>query len=832
MATTDTAYDGLGRITRVTDPLSNYVVTDYDAVGRVTRSAAYDSGGTAVSEVHVAYDNGGRATRQRRLLTPGTTSTTLDAVTDRVYDDAGRPTSVTRLLFGTEGSAAEAIETFVYDDVGNMLTKTSTDAPTSATVYDDFHGRIKQTTDPAGLALATSMAWDDIAGRLTRTTRPDSTNVVPHYTTGGRTTLQVTYDSSDNALAAGGSLVDAMGRVTKTYRIADPANRLTFLPGTDPAGVSYYSDAHRLTRSEDPIAGATTYDYDTYGRSITVTDPVGNKQISRYDAAGRVVTRIRADDSAGGGTVDFTTAYHFDALNRATKTIGQGPDGDITATTDNPATTVWFDAAGRVTMIEDPKGTDTATYYDDLGRLTRKTEDFGGNPRYTDYTYDRASRLTLQTGYRDGTSSPEPTAYAYNNAGVKTRVSYPDNEGDRRHVEFFYDAAFRMISKVDQNAADTTIVYDSMGRPTSITRGTQIDTLTYTERGKPDTAQRGTSGDPDATSKSQRWYDGLGRLTREAQSIGTAAAKNVDYDYDAAGNVVTLTYPGGTAIERLYDQGSRLTRVTRGGTRLADYDYFGYRVRFLTYETGANDVIGVHAYDGVARMNRVVWVRSGSTLPDLQYVFDKAGNILTKTHAHRSGSPIEAYASDDLYRLTRAHYAYRSLTHGFAYDDVGNQLTFTYNATQVTYHHNDVNEITKIDATQVYYDTNGNLTKDADGYTYHYDRQNKLTNVRKSNDATDVASYAYDALGRRIEFIDEVNAVTKRYYHDSVTSRGERVLEEYDAAGTPARQRYYVWGRYVDELLVINDDAGGDSNYVVLHNHLFSPEAQSARNQA
>ncbi len=78
--------------------------------------------------------------------------------------------------------------------------------------------------------------------------------------------------------------------------------------------------------------------------------------------------------------------------------------------------------------------------------------------------------------------------------------------------------------------------------------------------------------------------------------------------------------------------------------------------------------------------------------------------------------------------------------------------------------------------------------------------------------------YAYDALGRRVQFIDSVNTVTKRFYLD-----GQRVIEEYDAAGTPARQRYYVWGNYIDELLMFNDDAGDDSDYNVCHDQLYSP---------
>ena len=81
-------------------------------------------------------------------------------------------------------------------------------------------------------------------------------------------------------------------------------------------------------------------------------------------------------------------------------------------------------------------------------------------------------------------------------------------------------------------------------------------------------------------------------------------------------------------------------------------------------------------------------------------------------------------------------------------------------------------------------------------------------------------AYSYDALGRRFESISDAGNVTKRFYH-----AGQRVIEEYDAAGTPARQRYYVWGNYIDELLMFNDDAGDDSDYNVCHDQLYSAHA-------
>ncbi len=822
LATKDTAYDESGRATRVTDPLNNYVVYQYDLQGRVTRKTNYDSGNTAVSEQHNHYDSVGRVTRTRQLANPGgSTSVTADGLVDTLYDKLGQVTKRTSYLSGDETSSpTTSIATYVYDSGGRIITQTSSDSPTVAMQYDGLGQLTKSITDPTGLAIATSYEYDT-TGRQTKVTNPDSTYAVTYYDSGGRVTLKASYDSGGTAVAASVPLYDlVLGMATKTYQISDPANRLTYIDGTDPETEYIYTAAGRLTKSIDPNDNGITHDYDSYGRQITGTDAASNKSITIYDDAGRMATSKRLDYD-GSNHITFAVAYEFDALSRVTKTIRQGPDGDITATADNLETIVWFDALGRRTLVQDPKGTQVSSIYDALGRVTRKTEDSAGIARYTDYNYDRASRLTRQTGYTSDATGAQNTDYAYNKAGVMTRVTYPDDTGgDRGYVDFKYDSALRLITRNDQENQDTISVYDSMSRPTSVTRGSEIDTFTYSALGQITLAQRGISGDLDDVSQVERYYDGLGRLTREAQAVKETTALNVDYIYDKVGSVTALYYPGGAlTISRTMTAANLTDVISRNGTQIADYDYVGSRVESLIYETGANDVTATRSYDGAARLTRLMWDQVNNTLPDFSYTFDAAFNILTKTHEHRSSNKDEAYTIDGLYRLTDARYDFRTVTHGFTYDDLGNQLTFTEDGSAAAGLYNDANELTSYGGTQAYWDKNGNLTKDAAGgngpYSYYYDMRNQLTKVTKSGG--DVAEYAYDALGRRVQFIDSVNTVTKRFYHN-----GARVIEEYDAAGTPARQRYYVWGNYIDELLMFNDEAGDDSDYNVCHDQLYS----------
>ena len=815
-------YDSYGRLTRATDALDNYVVPEYDDLGRVTRQVSYDSGDTSVAEFRRIYDQLGRITRMRSLAGPdGSLDTNQDIVADFVYDDTGRVLTRTQHLSGTDGSTTIAETVYTYDNAGRMITQTTSDGPTVAFSYDAGGKMLTRKIDPTSLAITSTFVYDEL-GRVTRSTNPDSTYAVTLYDGFGNVSLNVAYDSSNNTKAASGSMYDySLGVVTKSYRISDPASSLAYNSANDPATQYQYSTAGRLTRTVDPNANnSATYDYDDLGRRITITDAVTNKTVYEYDNADRMMTLVRLDYD-GANHVTFKSASEFDVANRVTKTIQQGPDGALGGG-DDLETIVWFDALGRGTLVQDPKGTQTARLYDALGRVTRKTEDSAGIARYTDYNYDRASRLTRQTGYTSDATGAQNTDYAYNKAGVMTRATYPDDTGgDRGYVTFIYDSALRLITKNDQENQDTIFVRDSMSRPRSVTRGSEIDTFSYTALGQLDTAQRGVSGNPDSVAKSQRYYNGLGRLTREAQAVKETTALTVDYLYYKVGSVTALYYPGGdVTISRTMTANNLANIISRNADQVADYDYVGQRIKTLTYETGNDDVSATRLYDGAARMTRLTWAQTGNTLPDFSYAFDKASNIMTKTHEHRSGDPIEKYDVDGLYRLTDARYDFRAVTHGFDYDDLGNQLTFTEDGSATAGLYNDVNELTSYGGTQAYWDKNGNLTKDVAGgngpYSYYYDMRNQLSKVTKSGG--DVAEYAYDTLGRRVQFIDSVNTVTKQYYHD----RG-RVIEEYDAAGTPARQRYYVWGNYIDELLVLNDDAGDNSDYYTTYDHLYSP---------
>jgi RHS repeat-associated protein len=143
-------------------------------------------------------------------------------------------------------------------------------------------------------------------------------------------------------------------------------------------------------------------------------------------------------------------------------------------------------------------------------------------------------------------------------------------------------------------------------------------------------------------------------------------------------------------------------------------------------------------------------------------------------------------------------------------DAVGNWDSKTTDAVTQTRTHNAANEITQIDTQAISHDHNGNLIQDAN-YDYTFDENNRLIGVAQAS--VPVASYAYDAMGRRIS--KTVGPVVTVFYYDNA-----RIIEERD--GSNNVQATYTYGNYIDEVLT--KDSGANI-YFYHQNTLWSVHA-------
>lgn len=100
------------------------------------------------------------------------------------------------------------------------------------------------------------------------------------------------------------------------------------------------------------------------------------------------------------------------------------------------------------------------------------------------------------------------------------------------------------------------------------------------------------------------------------------------------------------------------------------------------------------------------------------------------------------------------------------------------------------------------------LSVDDDGRHYYYDEYNRLVEVRDANDTTVLATYMYDALGRRTQAT--IGTITTRYCYS-----GSQLIEERN--GSDARLRCHIPGsQYVDEQVASYTDETGRWEYYLL----------------
>ncbi|MFQ5495618.1 MAG: hypothetical protein ACE5EX_09590, partial [Phycisphaerae bacterium] len=629
---------------------------------------------------------------------------------------------------------------------------------------------------------------------------------------------------------------DNAGRQTRRAVLADAT------AATDAAGAVvtadrvvdfvYDADGRVLNRqtynNNSAMALITTTTYDPLDRVDQVTDPSGSVTDENYAANGRLSQRAVSD---GVGTRTFTFGY--DGHDRVTQQTALG--------TPDLVTTFEWDGLDHRTRSTDARGITARTDFDLIGRRTRLVEDETGVlERQTDFAYNRLSQLVTQTA-KNRTSNgtllaDQLTTYRYDSLGRQTRIVYPDSADHADPaactdcVRAVFDLAGRMKQRIDQRGLATAFVYDDRGLLLTRTTGTDRDTFSYDAVGRMTLTERGTTAVPTAVSSAVIAYTDLGDLDFEIQTIASGTARAVDYNHDQAGNRTQLTYPGGDVLA--YTP-TVLNQVDTGDLNAApflDYDYNGRLLdkrRTITSNPGGNTVYEYDiGYDSHRRVNAIInrfepGGGGSQTVVSYSFSHDNNGNPLTQTATEGKAAFVaddRAFTVDRLNRLTGTEYFENGQVESTTFDRLGNRESHTNRAGAMTTYtlRNAANEYDTVNGSMVQYDEAGSLAVDQDGRQYSYDEQNRLIQI-KASDNTVLANYTYDALGRRIVFEDPVAAVTTRYYFD-----GRSVVEERDGAcpgpNCDARLRFHVNGaQFIDERVTTFEDSTSEFAYYLIN---------------
>jgi RHS repeat-associated protein len=777
--TTAYTYDGNGNLTVVQDPLTNLTTMTYTGDGKLatvkdanskTTSYAYDSQDRLTTVTNPdsstnltgydSYGNPNSVTDERGNSTTysydalNRLTGTTDALTNRTtmaYDATGNRTAVQAPLSRTTS--------YTYDAMNRVTTVT--DALSHATVYGyDSGGNLKTVTD--ALSRVTTVAYD-AEDRPTVVTDPLSHSTTTTYDAEGQV-LTVTDPLSRvtaityNSRGWKATVTDPLGNVTTYAYTATGKPSAMTNPGSGGSTESYfYDNDDRLTAVSDPNSNRTTYGYDAVGNRTTVTDANSHTATYAYDSRNRLTTvtdplshsTVYGYDSGGNQTtatdsLSHTTTTQYDALNRAT-TITDARSG---------VTTLVYDAAGRNTAVVDPNGNRTTFSYDAADRLTTMTDPLSHTATYS---YDNANQLTDKTD-RDG----RRTTFSYDSGGRQTGETWV-GASPSETITYTYDAADQLTGVTDANAT-LTYTYDSGGRQLTA-------------------ATSGAAGQPVITLTSG--FDAFGNRTTLYDSLSNTG--RTTYTYDSAFRLVTIA-------RDFYD--ARTTTLTSGPQ--VDYQY-----------------------DAANRLTSQSRTLDGSgTAVATTFSYDNADRLTTLTHQVTGGAALATYVYgyDNANRLTSEQNAEGTVTYGY---DAANELTggsgsraetYTYdsggNRTMAGYTTGTGNELTASPGTTYTYDNEGSMTAQADTSThvvtsYTYDYHNRLTGVTVGGTA--VATYVYDALGRRIGFKD--NGTQTWTVYD-----GRNPYADFNGSGT--LQERYLYGPAVDALLARTSSGGTTAWYL------------------
>jgi RHS repeat-associated protein len=344
----------------------------------------------------------------------------------------------------------------------------------------------------------------------------------------------------------------------------------------------------------------------------------------------------------------------------------------------------------------------------------------------------------------------------------------------------------------------------------------------------------------------QREFNGLGQMTKEWQavngSVNTSTSPKVQYAYSEMSSsanhsrLTSITYPNGRVITYNYSGDlansiSRLSSITDGGTTLESYEYLGsgtvvkrghaepgVDLTYIKLPSESNADAG-DQYIGLDRFGRIAdqrWTTSTPTAKDRrQYGYDRDSNRLYFDNLVET-TRDELYAYDGLNQLTSMDRGTlnggkngltgaASRSQDWDYDGLGNWDSLTTDGGSAqTRSHNKQNEITSISgASTPTYDSNGNLLTDETGKQFVYDAWNRLKIVKNSGGTT-LATYAYDADGRRVRETRS-GTTTDLFYSDQW-----QVLEE--RVGSDVKKSY-VWSLvYVDAMIARDRDTDANGS--------------------
>ncbi|HYL37952.1 MAG TPA: DUF6531 domain-containing protein, partial [Bryobacteraceae bacterium] len=587
-------------------------------------------------------------------------------------------------------------------------------------------------------------------------------------------------------------------------------------------GYAAAGSGHLLTSITYPTSPATsqTYVYENSALPAALTaiiDENGNRYTTwTYDSKGRALssqhaggadlTKVAYNDADGSRTVTYPLGvqmvYKFTTLQNVPKITEI--DRLATATTPAAKMTFSYDGNGYQASQTDWNGNTTNYVNDAHGQPTSIVEAAGTSlARTTTITYHTTFHLPVQILTPGFT-----TRLTYDNNGelltrtltdTTTTISPYSTSGQTRTWTYTY-SNFQLASvktpRTDVNGL-TKFTYDSSGAFTAVTNALNqtIQITQHLPGGLPQTRLDSNGVETDLT------YDA--RLRLLTSMVNTAAgALTTSYGYDAAGSLLGIALPDGSALVNRYDTAHRLTGVANLLNEGIVYtlDAAGDRTQTSILDVNGNQQrTRSDNFDALGRLLKDIGAAGQTTA----YTYDANDNRvgITDPLGHTTERTFDA-----LNRMIKSTDPAKGVT-ALVYDTHNRPTSVTDpNGGVTTYVYDGFGDLIQCVSpdsgiTTYRYDADGNLTQRVDGagatVNYTYDALDRVITAAYPADAAENVSYTYDetgngfSIGRLTTVTDAVGTLNRSYDERGFLLAETRVASgvalvtsyTYDAAG-------------------------------------------------
>ena len=673
---------------------------------------------------------------------------------------------------------------YTYDTYGN-LTGESTDwgGGISSTIYREYFNNpvdngyylgfmIKMTS----IRKRNGVSWEESYYVPAHTQRQPS--IIYRYRNGGQVSYEgIVYNTQGNPIIKEMKSYSSPNLLSTSF-VYDSYGRL--IKETDPMGFNttyeYNVTNGSLSLVKNHKAQATVYSYDVYGRNSRIDYPDGVYETTAFswDAKGQNGLYSIRNFQLGK---NWKQTY-FDALGREVGKLG------VHYLYVNPFVEKQYDSYGRLLQESLPYTGTSASYwntyqYDIYDRPTSITAASGAK---TTFSYNGSSVTTT----RDGIASTQ----TFDTQGNLAQVTDPTGT-----IAYNFRPDGQYTSIIAPGSVTTSFTYDSYGRKSTIvdpSAGTQ--TYTYDVKGN-------VASEKDSNGKTITYdYDNYNRLikTTRPEFITT-------YVYNSDGLLASETSTNGTSLLYTYDVYGRLQKeketVVDGKWLEKTHTYADGNLQFTQYASQSGNIVTEkYVYDGADRCA----IKLDGTTYILKISSNNVNNFGQVTSI-TTGSFNRTYGFNT-YGIPTGRTAGTFQSHTYGFDATKGNLSSRKDNVkniQENFTYDNLNRLTGFAGKTAAYNLNGNLISRSDAGTFQYNTAGKLYALSGVTSPTNLIpqrnqTVTYTSFQRPASISEGEYAATFTY-----NGGGSRVKMEMKKNGVKEMNRYYISDCYeIDDRAV------------------------------